>query len=73
MNKQEFRIFTITALQKDPSLEAENPKWDSLDKLEIISAVHDEFGEVVSTVSDLDYFEDFETLYELLKKHKIVS
>lgn len=73
MNSSELRILAITALQKNPETEPENPQWDSLDKLEIISAVHDAFGEKVSDLTELDNFSDFESLNEILKNHGLVS
>lgn len=73
MNSSELRIMALTALQKNPDTEPENPKWDSLDKLEIITAVHDSFGDQVADVADLDNFSDLESLYQILNKHGLVS
>lgn len=73
MNSSELRSLAITALQKNPESEPENPQWDSLDKLEILTAIHDTFGEKVSDLSELDNFSDFESLNEILKKHGLVS
>ncbi len=73
MNASELRLLAITALQKNAETEPENPQWDSLDKLEIISAIHDTFGEKVADLDELDNFSDFESLLEILKKHNLVN
>ncbi|GAB2823900.1 hypothetical protein GCM10027022_13150 [Alpinimonas psychrophila] len=73
MNESELRLLAVLALQKDPETEPENPQWDSLDKLEIISALHDEFGDKVASLDELDNFSDFETLLEIMKKNNLVK
>ncbi len=73
MNASELRLLALSALQKNPETEPENPQFDSLDKLEIISAVHDTFGEKVTDLTELDNFSDFQTLLEILKKHNLVD
>jgi acyl carrier protein len=65
-------VLAVTALQKNPETEPANPQWDSLDKLEIISAIHDTFGQDVADLDDLDNFSDFESLLTILKKHNLV-
>lgn len=73
MNASELRKLAISALQKNPETEPDNPEWDSLDKLEIISAVHDTFREKVADIEDLDDFSDFESLYKILKGNNLVE
>lgn len=72
MEAAELRVLAVKALQKNPETEPANPQWDSLDKLEIISAIHDTFGEEVANLEDLDNFSDFESLLAILRKHDLV-
>jgi hypothetical protein len=73
MNIADLRIITAEALGKDPTLVPENPQWDSLDKLEIISHLHDVLGEDAQEVSDLDDFSDLESLVRLLRGSGLVD
>lgn len=73
MNASQLRLLALTALHKNPDTEPANPQWDSLDKLEIISTIHDTFGEKVADVDELDNFSDLDTLREILKKHNLVN
>ncbi len=73
MNRTSLREFAVVSIGKDPTKESENPAFDSLDKLEIISAVHDHFGEKVADVAELDNFVDLDSLYEILRAHGLVE
>lgn len=73
MNKSELREFAIKAVGRTPEKEPENPLFDSLDKLEIISAVYDAFGDQANTIVELDNFSDLNSLYEILKASNLVD
>ncbi len=73
MNIAELKTVTAEALGKDPNSVPANPEWDSLDKLEIISHLHDVFGASANDVSDLDNFHDFESLASLLRESGLVD
>lgn len=73
MNKAELREFTIKAVGRIPEKEPENPLFDSLDKLEIISAIYDFFGDQANEIKELDDFVDFDSLYDILKGSKLVD
>jgi hypothetical protein len=73
MEAHELRAVALKAIGKDPAKEPENPLFDSLDKLEIITVLHDTFGDRVAGVDDLDDFSDLDSLTEILKAHDIVS
>lgn len=73
MNKNELREFAIKAVGRSPEKEPENPQFDSLDKLEIISAVYDNFGDEANSVTELDNFYDFDSLFEILKANNLVN
>lgn len=73
MNIDELKIVTADALGKDPSAVSANPQWDSLDKLEIITQLHDVFGEKVNDVSDLDNFSDLESLAAILRESGLID
>jgi acyl carrier protein len=72
MDLQELRIFTAEALGKDPLTLPENPTWDSLDQLEIITNLHDRLGEKVGE-ADLDNFTDLESLAAILRERGLVD
>jgi acyl carrier protein len=73
MNKKELREFAIKAVGRSPEKEPENPQFDSLDKLEIISAVYDQFGDEANSITELDNFSDLETLFVILKESNLVD
>ena len=73
MNRSSLRDFAVVSIGKDPAKESENPAFDSLDKLEIISAGHDYFGNKVANVAELDNFVDLDSLYEILNAHGLVE
>lgn len=73
MNKSELREFAIKAVGRNPDKEPENPLFDSLDKLEIISSVYDTFGDAANSISELDNFSDLDSLFEILKASGLVN
>lgn len=73
MDANVLRDLALKAIGKNPAAEVENPQFDSLDKLEIITALHDELGDAISGVDDLDNFTDLETLTNLLKAHGVIA
>lgn len=73
MDVTELRKITADALGKDVVTEPENPEWDSLDKLEIISHLHDVFGESVNQIDDLDNFVDLNSLAALLSESGLID
>lgn len=73
MNASNLRELTLSTLNRNSQTEPENPVFDSLDKLEIISAIHDEFGSKVADIDGLDEFADFDGLYKILKQHNVVD
>ncbi len=73
MDVTELRKITAEALGKDIATVPENPEWDSLDKLEIITHLHDVFGEKVNDIDDLDDFEDLDSLARVLRSGGLVD
>lgn len=73
MNKTELREFAIKTVGRTPEKEPENPQFDSLDKLEIISAVYDTFGDKANAIVELDNFSDLNSLFVILKKSNLVN
>lgn len=73
MTKEELRLFCIKSVGRSPEKESQNPAFDSLDKLEIISALHDKFGDAAGSINDLDNFFDLDSLFDILKTHELVS
>ena len=73
MDITELRTVTANALGKDPASLPANPAWDSLDKLEIITHLHDVLGDKADEVSDLDNFVDLESLAALLRESGLVD
>ena len=68
-----LRTLTAEALGKDPATAPENPEWDSLDRLEIISHLHEVLGDDVNRIENLESFVDLETLAALLKENGLVD
>jgi len=73
MDVPELRTITAEALGKDPNTVAENPQWDSLDKLEIITHLHDVLADGDKEIGDLDNFSDLESLAALLRERGFVD
>jgi acyl carrier protein len=73
MDATGLREVALKAIGKNVSSEPENPVFDSLDKLEIITALHDTFGDGVAQVDDLDDFSDLESLTAILKAHGVIN
>ena len=73
MDVSELRTITAQALGKDPSTVPANPQWDSLDKLEIITHLHDVLADKASDVGDLDNFSDLDSLAALLRERGLVD
>ena len=73
MNITELKTVTAEALGKDPLLLPANPEWVSLDKLEIITPLHEVFGASANDVGDLDNFKDLESLASLLRESGLVD
>lgn len=73
MDEAELRKFLHHTLDSSPENETANVEWDSLEKLAIISALHDKFGSSVSNIDGLDNFDDFEGLLRILRDNNIVS
>jgi len=73
MDVTELRTITAEALGKDPKTVSVNPEWDSLDKLEIITHLHDVLGDEVNSVEDLDNFNDLESLAAILRESGLVD
>jgi hypothetical protein len=73
MDAPRLREVALKAIGKNPAKEPENPLFDSLDKLEIITAMHDTFGDQVAGVDNLDDFSDLDSLTAMLKGHGVIS
>ena len=73
MDVTELRTLTAEALGKDPKAVPANPEWDSLDKLEIITHLHDTLGDKVNSVDGLDNFNDLESLAAILRESGLVD
>jgi acyl carrier protein len=73
MDVAELKTITAEALGKDPNTLPDNPQWDSLDQLEIISHLHDVLGDRANTIDDLENFSDLESLTEILRKSGLVD
>jgi acyl carrier protein len=73
MDMTELRTITAEALGKKVEDVGANPEWDSLDKLEIITHLHDVLGDSVKDLGDLDNFSDLESLAQLLREGGIVD
>lgn len=73
MDIAELKIVTAAALGKDPATQPENPEWDSLDQLEIITHLHDVFGSKAAEIEDLENFHDLESLAAILRKSHLVD
>ena len=73
MNKSELREFAIKTVGRTSDKEPENPLFDSLDKLEIISAVYDTFGDQANAIAELDNFSDLDSLFDILKASNLVD
>ena len=73
MDAHGLRDVALKAIGKNPAKEPENPLFDSLDKLEIITAMHDTFGDQVAGVDNLDDFSDLDSLTAILKAHGVIS
>ena len=73
MDVTELRTITAEALGKDPKTVSANPEWDSLDKLEIITHLHEVLGDEVNRVKDLDNFDDLESLAAILRESGLVD
>lgn len=73
MDIAELRTFTAEALGKDPATAPENPEWDSLDKLEIITHLHDLLGDAASGIANLDNFADLDSLAAILRERGLVD
>jgi acyl carrier protein len=72
MDAAELKLVTAEALGKDPDSLPENPQWDSLDQLEIISHLHDVLGDRANTIDDLENFTDLESLTDVLRNSGLV-
>jgi acyl carrier protein len=73
MKASELHSFTSRALGKDPAEVPENPNWDSLDQIELIAHLHDEFGEKLDNVEGLDTFNDLESLTVVLRDGGVID
>jgi acyl carrier protein len=73
MDVAELKRVTAEALGKDPATLPENPEWDSLDQLEIISHLHDVLGARANEIDDLDNFKDLESLASVLRQSGVVD
>lgn len=73
MDIVELHAVTARALGKDPAAVPENPEWDSLDKLEIITSLHDDFGDRFAQVTDLDGFTDLAGLAAVLRRSGLLD
>ena len=73
MDIVELHAVTARALGKDPAAVPENPEWDSLDRLEIITHLHEVLGDDVNRIENLESFVDLETLAALLKENGLVD
>lgn len=73
MDLTELRTVTAQALGKDPASVPANPEWDSLDKLEIITHLHDVLGDKANDVGDLDNFTDLESLAAILRERGLLD
>ena len=73
MDISELRRVTAVAIGKDPEAQPENPEWDSLDQLEIITNLHEIFGSKAAEVDDLENFNDLESLAAVLRKSGLVD
>ena len=73
MDVAELKKVTAEALGKDPATLPENPEWDSLDQLEIISHLHDVLGASANQIEDLENFKDLEGLASVLRKSGVVD
>lgn len=73
MDIVELKNVTAAALGKDPASQSENPEWDSLDQLEIITHLHEVFGSKAADVEDLEDFHDLESLAGILRKSGLVD
>jgi|GEM_PF-3295844 len=73
MDISELRRVTAEAIGKDPETQPDNPEWDSLDQLEIITNLHEVFGSKAADIEDLENFTDLESLAALLRKSGLVD
>ena len=73
MDISELRRVTAVAIGKDPATQPENPEWDSLDQLEIITHLHEVFGSKAADIEDLENFTDLESLAAVLRKSGLVD
>ena len=73
MDVTELRRVTAEALGKDPATVPENPEWDSLDQLEIISHLHEVLGSRANEIDDLENFKDLESLTAVLRTSGILD
>jgi len=73
MDMSELRAFTAESLGKDPATAPADPEWDSFDRLEIITNLHDLLGEAANDIPNLENFTDLESLAGLLRERGIVD
>ncbi|MBU1587290.1 MAG: hypothetical protein KKH51_05020 [Actinobacteria bacterium] len=73
MDMSELRRFTIESLGKNPDTEPAVPEWDSLDRLEIITNLHDKFGDAANEIPNLENFTDLDNLGEMLRERGLVD
>lgn len=73
MDIAQLKNLTSEALGKDPATVGDNPQWDSLDKLEIITHLHEVLGAEANKVDDLDNFRDLDSLAALLRGSGLVD
>lgn len=74
MSLDELTMLVSTALGKSPEIIARQTEdWDSLDRLEIITHLHDFLGEKANTLEGLNDFNNLDSLSEVMRKEGLVD
>lgn len=74
MSLDELTDIVSTALGKSRAvITGQTVDWDSLDRLEIITHLHDVLGEKASALEGLNDFNNLDTLAEVLRKDGFVD